>query len=107
MLLFNQHDEPDADFVHEMERLAGLVADVERIHHGVPPEVLAGNDAPILDRWILARRTVPSGGGAGHDGFAAFEFDVHVVLLRWMGVQMAARAASAPAAWARRSTQSW
>jgi hypothetical protein len=68
MLLFNQHDEPDADFVHEMERLAALVADVERIHRGVPPEVLAGEDAPILDRWILAKRMVPclAGLSTGH-----------------------------------------
>lgn len=68
MLLFNQHDEPDADFVHEMERLAALVADVERIHRGVPPEAMAGEDAPILDRWILAGRMVPclAGLSTGH-----------------------------------------
>lgn len=68
MLLFDQHDEPDADFVRQIERLAELVADVERIHRGVPPEAMAGDDAPILDRWILAKRAVPclAGLSTGH-----------------------------------------
>jgi hypothetical protein len=68
MLLFNQHDEPGADFACEMERLATLVADMGRIHRGVPPEAMAGDDAPILDRWILARRAVPclAGLSTGH-----------------------------------------
>jgi hypothetical protein len=68
MLLFNQHDEPDADFVRQMERLAALVADVERVHRGVPPEAMAGDDAPILDRWILGKRAVPclAGLSTGH-----------------------------------------
>jgi hypothetical protein len=68
MLLFNQRDEPSAEFACEMERLAALVADMERIHRGVPPEVMAGDDAPILDRWILAMRTVPclAGLSTGH-----------------------------------------
>ena len=68
MLLFDQHDKPDADFVHEMERLAQLVADVERIHRGVPPEAMAGDNAPILDRWILGQRLVPclAGLSTGH-----------------------------------------
>jgi len=60
MLLFNQRDEPGADFAVEMERLAALVADMERIHRGVPPQVMAGDDAPVLDRWVLAMRTVRS-----------------------------------------------
>ncbi|MDN5927339.1 MAG: hypothetical protein L0I29_09720 [Hyphomicrobiales bacterium] len=68
MLLFNQRDEPGADFARKMERLAALVADVERIHRGVPPEAMAGNDAPILDRWILGQRLVPclAGLSTGH-----------------------------------------
>ncbi|WP_156460146.1 DUF6634 family protein [Mesorhizobium sp. Root157] len=72
MLLFNQHDEPDAGFVREMERLAALVADVEGIHRGVLPEAMAGDDAPILDRWILARRAVPclAGLSTGHPRLA-------------------------------------
>jgi hypothetical protein len=72
MLLFDQRDEPDADFVQEMERLAALVADVERIHRGVRPEVLAGDDAPILDRWILGQRLVPclAGLSTGHPELA-------------------------------------
>jgi hypothetical protein len=59
MLLFNQRDEPGAEFECEMERLVALVADMERIHGGVPPEAMTGVDAPILDRWVLGRRTVP------------------------------------------------
>jgi hypothetical protein len=68
MLLFNQHDKPDADFVRQLERLAALVADVERVHRGVPPEAMAGDDAPILDRWILGKRAVPclAGLSTGH-----------------------------------------
>lgn len=68
MLLFNQRDEPGADFAREMQRLATLLADMERIHQGVPPEAMAGADAPILDRWILAKRTVPclAGLSTGH-----------------------------------------
>jgi hypothetical protein len=68
MLLFNQCDKPGADFAREMERLVALVADMERIHRGVPPEAMAGAGAPILDRWILAKRTVPclAGLSTGH-----------------------------------------
>jgi hypothetical protein len=68
MLLFNHRDEPSADFAGEMERMAALVADMESIHRGVPPQVMAGDDAPILDRWVLAMRTVPclAGLSTGH-----------------------------------------
>lgn len=68
MLLFNQRDEPSADFACETERLAALVADMERIRRGVPPEVMAGGNTPILDRWVFARRVVPclAGFSTGH-----------------------------------------
>ena len=68
MLLFNQHDEPNAEFAREMERLAALVADMESIRRGVPPQVMAGDDAVVLDRWVLAMRTVPclAGLSTGH-----------------------------------------
>lgn len=56
MLLFNQRDEPNAEFAREMERLAALVADMESIRRGVPPQVMACDDAPVLDRWVLAKR---------------------------------------------------
>jgi hypothetical protein len=59
MLLFNQRDEPGAEFASEIERLAALVADMERIHDGVPAAAMTGVEAPILDRWVLGRRTVP------------------------------------------------
>jgi hypothetical protein len=68
MLLFNHRDEPSADFAGEMERLVALLTDMESIHRGVAPEVMAGDDAPILDRWVLAMRTVPclAGLSTGH-----------------------------------------
>ena len=68
MLLFNQRDEPGAEFAREMDRLAALVADMERVHRGVSPEVMAGADAPILDRWVLAKRGAPclAGLSTGH-----------------------------------------
>lgn len=68
MLLFNQRDQPSAELAREMARLAALAADMERIHRGVPPEVMAGDDAPVLDRWILAERGVPclAGLSKGH-----------------------------------------
>lgn len=59
MLLFNQYEGPDAHFVREMERLSSLVVDMEQIQRGMPLQAMAGDDAPVLDRWILARRTVP------------------------------------------------
>lgn len=68
MLLFNHRNEPSADFAGEMERMAALVADMQSIHRGVSPKVMAGDDAPILDRWVLAMRTVPclAGLSSGH-----------------------------------------
>lgn len=59
MLLFNLRNEPSAELAREMARLAALIADMERIHRGVPPEVITGDDAPVLDRWIFAERGVP------------------------------------------------
>ncbi|WP_378950126.1 DUF6634 family protein [Mesorhizobium sp. ANAO-SY3R2] len=58
MLLFTPRDHhPSEAFVCETERLARLVADMERIRHGDLPQVLAGGeDAPILDRWTLSHR---------------------------------------------------
>ena len=42
----------------ERTRLAALVADMEKMHSGTPPEDLAG-DAPILDHWLVGRRAIP------------------------------------------------
>ncbi|MCV3243094.1 DUF6634 family protein [Mesorhizobium sp. ZC-5] len=68
MLLFNQRNEPSAELAREMARLAALFADMESIHRGLPPEVMAGDDAPVLDRWVLAKRGVPclAGLSTGH-----------------------------------------
>lgn len=72
MLLFNQRDQPGAELAREMARLAALAADMERIHRGVPPEVITGDDAPVLDRTLLAERGVPylAGLSMGHPELA-------------------------------------
>ena len=68
MLLFNQNETPDAPFELEMERLAKLVTDIKRIHAGTSPEMLAGDEAPILDRWVIGQRFAPclAGLSTGH-----------------------------------------
>ncbi|PSJ60169.1 DUF6634 family protein [Pseudaminobacter soli (ex Li et al. 2025)] len=69
MLLFTPREHPNEAFVFETERLARLVADMEGIRRGEPPQALAGGeDAPILDRWILGHRPVPclAGLSTGH-----------------------------------------
>jgi hypothetical protein len=68
MLLFTQNQKPDPMFGFEMERVKALSADMERIHRGVAPEEVADGEAPLLDRWVLGRRTVPClmGFSTGH-----------------------------------------
>lgn len=73
MLLFTLRDHPSETFAFETERLAGLVADMERIRQGELPQALAGGeDAPILDRWILGQRQAPclAGLSTGHPRLA-------------------------------------
>lgn len=73
MLLFNLRDHPSDAFVFETERLAGLVADMERIRRcELPQALIDGKDAPILDRWILGHRSVPClvGLSTGHPRLA-------------------------------------
>lgn len=68
MLLFNQHSEPDTDFEHDFLRFSSLVADMDHIRHGVPPVTMAGDDAPLLDRWLLGNVLTPAlvGLSTGH-----------------------------------------
>jgi hypothetical protein len=73
MLLFTLRHHPSEAFVFETDRLARLVADMERIQRGELPQALAGGeDAPILDRWILGHRPVPclAGLSTGHPRLA-------------------------------------
>jgi hypothetical protein len=73
MLMFTLRDRPSEAFVFETERLASLVTDMERIRRGELPKALAsGEDAPILDRWILGHRPVPclAGLSTGHPRLA-------------------------------------
>lgn len=58
-MLFGQGAGADVEFVSQARRLKALSVDMERILGRSLPEAIAGNEAPVLDRWILARRTVP------------------------------------------------
>lgn len=68
MLLFGRETPTDGAFTFQMARLLALAADMERVRCGVPPEVMADEESPILDRWILAQRIVPclAGRSTGH-----------------------------------------
>ncbi|MFC3321344.1 DUF6634 family protein [Mesorhizobium cantuariense] len=68
MLLFGLQTPTDAMFTFQVARLVALAADLERVRLGVLPAAMANEDAPILDRWILAQRIVPSLAGlsTGH-----------------------------------------
>jgi len=58
-MLFNQHDLPSDELAAEIVRLRALIADLQQLQRGIGPEELAGQDAPILDRWALSERTLP------------------------------------------------
>lgn len=68
MLLFGRETPTDEMVTFQVDRLVNLAADLERLRRGVPPEVMGGDAAPILDRWILAQRIVPclAGLSTGH-----------------------------------------
>ena len=56
MLLFGRETLTDEEFTFQTARLLALAADMERVRRGVPPEAMADDEAPILDRWVLAQR---------------------------------------------------
>ncbi|TPL02549.1 hypothetical protein FJ938_19045 [Mesorhizobium sp. B2-4-14] len=68
MLLFGRATLTDEMLVFQVDRLLALAADLERVRRGAPPEAMADEEAPILDRWILTQRIVPSLAGlsSGH-----------------------------------------
>ncbi|TPK81160.1 DUF6634 family protein [Mesorhizobium sp. B2-4-17] len=68
MLLFGRATPTDEMLTFQADRLVALAADLERVRRGAPPEAMADEEAPILDRWILAQRIVPSLAGlsTGH-----------------------------------------
>ncbi len=68
MLLFGRVTPTDDMITFQVDRLLALAADLERVRRGVPPEAMADEEAPILDRWIFAQRIVPSLAGlsTGH-----------------------------------------
>jgi len=68
MLLFGRETLTDEMFTFQAARLLALADDMERVRCGVPPEAMADEEAPILDRWILAQRGVPclAGLSTGH-----------------------------------------
>lgn len=56
MVIFDQRiPYPGPAFEFQQARLAALLADMEKIRVGTPPEHLARNP-PVLDRWVLAHR---------------------------------------------------
>jgi hypothetical protein len=59
MMVFNQGSEAGEFFISETARLNTLVADMERILGRSLPETIADRNPPVLERWILAQRTVP------------------------------------------------
>jgi hypothetical protein len=69
MMMFNtRKQEQDEHFELELGRLSALMADMAAIQRGVSPERLANGAAPLLDGWIIARRTIPclAGLSSGH-----------------------------------------
>jgi hypothetical protein len=68
MLLFGRETLTDEMFTFQIARLLALADDMERVRRGVPPEEMADEGAPLLDRWILAQRIVPglAGLSTGH-----------------------------------------
>ena len=59
MLLFGRATPTDEMLTFQVDRLLALAADLERVRRGAPPEAMADEEAPILDRWILAQRIIP------------------------------------------------
>jgi len=68
MLLFNPGDDQGPEFVRVMKRMLSLAADMERIHRGVRPEAMAGDEIPVLNQWLLTKRPAPclAGLSTGH-----------------------------------------
>ena len=60
--------EQGARFEFEFGRLSSLVADMEALRLGASPESLTKEEAPILDRWVMAQRPIPclAGLSSGH-----------------------------------------
>ena len=73
MVTFNLRKQQQGDlFETELARLSALVTDMEAIRRGVPPESLGNGPAPVLDRWIIAKRAIPclAGLSSGHPKLA-------------------------------------
>ena len=57
MVKFNPyHASQGLVFELQFRRLAALVSDMEQIRQGASVEVLAGEAAPLLDRWVFGER---------------------------------------------------
>lgn len=60
--------EQDERFEFEFGRLSSLVADMDAVRRGASPESLTNGEAPVLDHWVMARRSIPclAGLSSGH-----------------------------------------
>ena len=69
MVTFNIHKRQQGEpFEFELGRLSALVADMDAIQRGDSPESMTNGEAPVLDQWVMARRTIPclAGLSSGH-----------------------------------------
>lgn len=74
MILFGQHsgEQAAAALDFQLQRLSGLVADMQLVRQGASPETTARGEAPILNHWNLAQRPVRclAGHSTGHPRLA-------------------------------------
>lgn len=68
VVFYPREKEQGERFEFELGRLASLVADMEALRLGAFPESLTKDEAPILDRWVVAQRPIPclAGLASGH-----------------------------------------
>jgi hypothetical protein len=68
MVVFSQGREAGELLAAETARVRVLLADMERILAGAPPETTVSEEPPLLDHWILGNMLTPSlvGLATGH-----------------------------------------
>ena len=68
MVTFSPRKQQDPSFDLDLAKLSSLVADMQALQRGRMPEELAGDEVPLLDRWIFGSRLAPclKGLASGH-----------------------------------------